>query len=327
MILRLYKSIQPFVLFLILFTGILYWLKAILSPEQVSFAFDTYTMPFYTPFSDFFHKWQLLSVITGFAMTLLIAILMVRLNTTYFFIEQRSNLPALFFILCTGIFVPLQRLSPVLPAMVFLLIAIDRMFKTYKYSGTSFRYFDAGILIGLGCLFYIHLMFYLPVLWIGLIILRSFNWREWIVTIIGFLIPFIFTLVIYFLAGADIVRFFDTIRINIIHPYNYAGFNIYDLIFFSFLGFLILVFSIHMISAYSKKKISSRKYLDIMLWIFIITLIVYFFVPSASVELILILFVPLSYLFTHFFVSMRSVWIGDIFLVLYMAGIVVVQVL
>ncbi|UCG27462.1 MAG: hypothetical protein JSV24_10870 [Bacteroidales bacterium] len=326
MILRLYKSITPSVLFLILITGIAYWLKAMLYPEEISFAYDSYSMPAYRILADFFRNQNLISVFTGFTATLLIAILMVRLNTTYFFIERRSYLPALFFVLGTGIFVPLQRVNPVLPAILFFVIALDRVFLTYKCSGTSFRFFDAGLLIGLGSFFYIHLIFYLPILWIGLIILRPFNWREWLVTLLGFFTPLALMITIYFLSGAEIIRFFENVKINIIFPFYYENFDLYDLVFLSYLGLLILIFSIYMIRNFSSIKISSRKYLDIMLWIFILTLIIYFFVPSASVELILILFIPLSYLFTYFFVSVKSAWIGNILLGLFMAGIAIVQI-
>jgi len=327
MIISLYKGIKPFVLFLILLTGIAFWLKAIVVPEEVSYPFDSQYLLFYRWIGAIFHDLPILSVITGFLLLLLMGTLLVRLNTTYFFINQRTYLPALFFLLGSSIFVSLQRVNPVIVASLFLMIAIDRMFGTYKNSKTSFQYYDAGILIGLGSLFYVNLIFYLPVLWIGLIILRPFVWREWLITIFGFLTPVILTIAIHYLIKGEIMNLLSNFQECLIEPYQFGGFDLSHLLFFSFLGLLILVFSLHMIRAISGKKISSRKFLKIMLWIFILTLIIYFIVPSASVELIFILLIPLSYLFTHFFVSIRSVWVGDILFVLFLASIVVVQVL
>ena len=63
-----------------------------------------------------------------------------------------------------------------------------------------------------------------------------------------------------------------------------------------------------------------------MLWIFVLTVVIYFVVPSASVELIFILFIPISYLFTHFFVSIRSPWIADILFILFLASIAAAQI-
>jgi len=327
MIVSSYKGIKPFVLFLILLTGMVFWLKAVVVPEAVNFPFDTHSLPFYHWTGEFLYDLPILSVIAGFLLSLILGSLLVRLNTTYFFINQRTYLPALFFILGSSIFVSLQRVNPVLLASLFLMVAIDRMFGTYKNSKTSFQYFDAGILIGLGSLFYVNLIFYLPVLWIGMVILRPFVWREWLVTIFGFTTPLALTIAIHYLIQGEIMSLISNFMENLTEPYHFGGFNHSHLLSFSFLGLMILVCSLYMIRAYSGKKISSRKYLKIMLWIFIITLIIYFFAPSASVELIFILFIPLSYLFTNFFISIRSPWLCDILFVLFLASIVVVQVL
>lgn len=327
MLLRIFKGIQPFVLFLVLATGMVVWLKAILFPEEATFPFESQNQLLYYLAAKVFNERLILSVITGFLLSLLIGILLVRLNTTYFFISRRSYLPALFFLLGTGIFISLQRVNPVLVAGVFLIIAIDRMFGTYKYPKTSFQYFDAGILIGLGSLFYVNLIFYLPILWIGLSILRTFNWREWLVTIIGFLTPIFFAIATHYFIVGDTLELLSDLISSIFEPYHFGGFDLSHLLIFSFLGLLVLIFSIHMIYSFSGKKISSRKYLSIMLWIFILTGIIYFAVPSASIELIFILFIPLSYLFTHFFISIRSPWIGEILFFLFLAAIAVVQIL
>jgi len=325
MLLRFFKGIQPYVLFLVLVTGMIFWLKATWIHLEVSLPFGAQYQPLYHLASGFFSERIIISIITGFLISLLIGILLVRLNTTYFFIKQRSYLPALFFLLGTGIFVSLQRVTPVLVADLFLIIAIDRMFGTYKYSKTSFKYFDAGILIGLGSLFYVNLIFFLPILWIGLSLLRTFNWREWLVTIIGFLTPVVFAFTIHFFLEGEILMLFAKLKTSIIEPYSYEDFNLSHLLLFSLLGLYILISSIHMIYTFSGKKISSRKYLIIMLWIFILSVIIYFAVPSASVELIFILFIPISYLFTHFFISIRSSWIGDILFLLLIAGFAFVQ--
>lgn len=327
MIINLYKGIKPFALFLILITGMVFWLKAVVLPEAVSFPFDSHPMPFYRWTGEFFQRIPVLSVITGFLLSLVLGFLLVRLNTTYFFINQRTYLPALFFILGSSIFVPLQRITPVLVAGLFLMIAIYRIFGTYKNSKTSFQFFDAGIWIGLGSLFYANLIFYLPVLWIGLAILRPFVWREWLVTILGFITPVALTVAIHYLVRGEIMNLLVVFRDNLFTRYHFEDFDLPHILFFAFLGLLILVFSIHMIGANAAKKISSRKYLKVMLWIFFITLMVYFLAPSASVELIFILFIPLSYLFTHFFVSFRSSWLIDTLFVLFLASIVVIQVL
>jgi len=57
--------------------------------------------------------------------------------------------------------------------------------------------YDAGFFLSLGALFFPLLILVFPLLWISLKQLRTFNFREWVVPIIGLLTPMAFTIVIF----------------------------------------------------------------------------------------------------------------------------------
>ena len=61
---------------------------------------------------------------------------------------------------------------------------------------------------------------------------------------------------------------------------------------------------------YPVKKIYSRKYFMFFLWLFIVTLAIYFIIPSAGYEMIIIAALPVSFLFTHYFVNVKPGWIN-----------------
>jgi hypothetical protein len=63
-----------------------------------------------------------------------------------------------------------------------------------------------------------------------------------------------------------------------------------------------------------------------MIWIFIISIVVYFALPSASVEIIWLTSIPLSYFFTHYFVFAKKKLVPEILFTLLVVFILLIQV-
>jgi hypothetical protein len=61
------------------------------------------------------------------------------------------------------------------------------------------------------------------------------------------------------------------------------------------------------------KKIKSRKTFTELYWALILAFVVYFAVPSASVELIWLAGIPISYIMAHYFIFSRKKLFPEIF--------------
>jgi hypothetical protein len=55
---------------------------------------------------------------------------------------------------------------------------------------------------------------------------------------------------------------------------------------------------------------------------FSISVIVFFFVPWASFEMIVFGFIPLSFLLTNYFINIRVKWFGELSFFLFAGGLV-----
>ncbi len=97
----------------------------------------------------------------------------------------------LMYILFSGFFPSLQTLNPVIPAAVFLMLAIRRIMDGYRKQGTAYNFFDAGILISTGSLFYGDLIWFGLLVIIGIVILRSVNLLELLTALLGLLTPYL----------------------------------------------------------------------------------------------------------------------------------------
>ena len=105
MLLRTFKGTGPGVIFLIIVTLIVLWVSAILNQRlHPRFIYETDPMPLYGFIKIVINNNHNLGVILSFFMVCLMAFLVVNFNTTVFFINERTFLPALFYILFGGFF-------------------------------------------------------------------------------------------------------------------------------------------------------------------------------------------------------------------------------
>jgi hypothetical protein len=277
------------------------------------FPFEEFPGLFYRIFIGFAAKNILLSKIIALILFLLISIAIVRLNTRYFFIPSRTQLPAVIYMFIISSVIVLQKFSPVVISSLILVLAVGRIFASYKYEDLAYHFFDSALLISLSSLIYINSLFFISFTWLGLILLRTFNWREWAFTIIGLILPYLI-LSGYFYATD---RSIDELLFNAIRKNFEAGSHLADkipgiYIIAVVLTLNIIISSLFMMHKFDTKKIHARKYFLFFLWMFIILTFLFILIPSFGPEYILFASIPLTFLFSHYFVFTKVNWINRI---------------
>lgn len=307
MLLKKFRQSGPDVMILTVIILIFTWLGSFLHPRLPSAqGFDEMPMPLFSlllsvsSFSAFF------SVFTAFLLVLLIAYLLVNFNTSSFFISERTFLPAVVFILLAALFPEYQLLSPVLPAAVFLILAIRTMVGSYKVHGTAYSFFDAGVLIGIGSLFYAPLIWMGLILFAGILILRTVNLREIIISIFGLATPLFIVYGILYVAGKNMQDQLSAVFWNLFG--RETGYTVSEikLALMITAGVLILIAAVHLLQVLNMKKVKSRKTFSLLLWTFFITLGITLFFGSVSAEIYCLLIIPPSYIITHYFVFSKA---------------------
>jgi len=206
----------------------------------------------------------------------------------------------------------LQDLNPALFAIICIIPVIEKIFGSYKEEELSYKYFEAALLISIGSMFYSRAALLMFVLWTALAILRTPNWREWILSVIGFILPYIFLILILYLINKNIGEYFFKIASNFRISRGLSFFNLFSIINYAFLLFLIAISSFQMIRIYQGLKIYARIYYRIFFWMFIITLVFGVGFYNQSAELLYFLAIPVSYILTFYFYSLKLDWLGEI---------------
>ena len=313
MLLRLFRSNRPLVILILPLFIITIWLPGLQEQQALIYPVGQHPGLFYKIFLGFTAKNVMLSKIIAFLLFFIISIMIVRLNTRYFFIPSRTQLPAVIYIFIVSSVVVLQRFSPVILSSLILVMAINRVFASYKYEGVAYHFFDAALLISLSSLIYINSLFFISFVWLGLILLRTFNWREWIFTIIGLALPYLFLSVYFY--GTD--RSINELLFYAIGNNFEAGIPLADkmagiYIIAIVLSVFIIISSLFMMHKFDTKKIHARKYFLFFFWMFIILTLLFISLPSYGAEYILFAAIPLTYLLSHYFIFTKINWVNRI---------------
>src|SRR5512145_2881737 len=121
MLLKQFKRTGPFTIFLIVVVMLVTWAGPIVRVKKsLSLYFDLEPMPLYGIVSSIFGTHPVPGILFSILMVSIMAFLMVNMNTTLFFINERTFLPALFYILITGLFPLYQVINPAVFGAVFL---------------------------------------------------------------------------------------------------------------------------------------------------------------------------------------------------------------
>ena len=108
----------------------------------------------------------------------------------YRLLSDRTWLPGVFYALVTAFLPEFLYLSPPLVAVMFIPIAVFYIFKSYKILEVRYWVLDAAFWLTVGSLFYPP-MFLLHIAgFAGLLMVRSFKFKERLVYVVGILLPF-----------------------------------------------------------------------------------------------------------------------------------------
>jgi hypothetical protein len=206
------------------------------------------------------------------------------------------------------------------------MLAVIRIMDGYHKTGTAYNYFDAGLLISTGSLFYANLIWFGLLVIIGIALLRTGNLKEIVISIFGLLTPYLITFGLYYVIGKDVWTLLKLLGNNLFTRSTYYPFPRLTIVALIFSGSLIFVSIIQLIRHMNTKKIKSRKTFSLMIWTFLISIIVYVALPSASVEIVWLISIPVSYFLTHYFVIVKKKLVPEILFSLLFVFILFIQI-
>ena len=216
---------------------------------------------------------------------------------------SQSGFAGLFYILLTSLAPEYMSISPALVGMSFLLLAIQSVYGVYKKSNVTKKIFNASVMIAIATIFYPPYAIMFIGLFIELIILRSFTFKEQLQYIVGFLVMFWITGVMLY--------YFDKLSFEILSTISIGG-SLDLLVIEDFIDiagvFLISVLVLYVLLGYygyqKKKEVETRKKIDFLYWILFLSLVGLLVLDHIQPNYLILLIMPLSTLIA---ISMSNV--------------------
>ncbi len=188
MILRTYASNQPLSLSLLPATTltVLFVAAARGRLEALHVDFPTDRL-----FAGWYSSPYALAAMSG-ALILLGAYLANTVFNRHEFFNVPVYIPAFIYSLLATTLALIQLSVPVLLANVFLLLGLNRQLKIFHQPRVLAEYFETGLYYGIAALCFPPYITLAAAIWAGSIVFRAFHWREYLLPLIAFAVPFVY---------------------------------------------------------------------------------------------------------------------------------------
>jgi hypothetical protein len=267
-----------------------------------------------------------LQVVLSLIIVLFLAFLVQQITSRYALIKARTKLSIAVYIIIIGGFTTMHTLHPVFFGAIFMLFGINSLFSIFNNPKPQTDIFNAGLFIALGTLFYFNLIVILPAFFIAISVLRrERKWREFLILIIGFIIPSMFALSYAFVTD-QLNEVFITFQKNIFTPVNYFKNNIPLQGYLILLVLLTIIGSAKIIQQYDSMKVSTRKYYLVLFFIFIFSIISFVFIPATSLEMLVISALPVTFLVSNLFTTIKSGFWRELLFILLTGAAIFMQI-
>ncbi len=315
-----FRNLNP-VNLLILFAYTFFMRMAIFADLPVLLQFE-----FLEPYTKFFVKipiGETLSpsgnvIVAGF-MVYIQAILFNRVVNNHALLSKPSFLPALLYVTSASLFMPFLILSPPLICNFLLIWMMDKFLKVGKSPNAIMIMFDVGMIIAIGTLIYFPFIVMLVMLWLTLLLYRSFEWREWVSGLVGILTIFFFVGVYYY--WNDSLSMFYKIWLPLGNKFPSVfkiNYNDY-LVLIPVLVMMVLA-ALQLRENFFRSFISTRKAFQMLFFMFIVALISFYTKPDFRLYHFLLCVPPGSVLLAYYFSNAKKRWFYEsLFLILVFA--------
>ena len=305
MLIRFFKSSFYLQYLVLLVLAAALWIRAYTAPCLEIHAGPE--SPLFLLLLQFLPDEVLVYSISGFFLLLAEALILNFILIRHEIVPKNTLIPAIVYIVLMSQSPLMLGLNPVLCAGFFIILAIDRIMKTYGQADPTKNVFSAAVLLALASLFYFPAIFLCLVLFLSFIIFGTFSIRVFFVSLSGIFTVYIYLFLVYFITD------------------NLAGqYCTYESWFFEFPGIdissyymqymvwggaalLLLAASFYSVSHMNEWNISIRKMILLIMWFFILSSSTLIYEGDQFLNTALLAAIPASMIISGYLANRRKV--------------------
>lgn len=256
---------------------------------------------------------KLLTYLIGFLLMCGGAFFVHRANYALMLIREKTWLPFLLYALLTSTnpdFFPFKSASV---GVFCLILALYQLFVSYHDPDSLDRAFNAGLILSAGSLLWVHLLWFLPLFWIGMYRFRSLTPRTLAASLFGVLTVYWFVLgwcvwqrdfTAFALPFASLFR---------IRPLAIEGAGIIDWAQILLVAGLTVLSAVNILTHEYEDNLRTRQFLSFLITMTIWSFGLFFLYEQSSEEFLEVGCVPASILIAHLFTVKRGKYLFWLF--------------
>lgn len=304
MLIRVFKDLHPLSIVLTLGVIIVLWIPLYLHPFKVLENGDL-----------LFGFILSLSTIKSVHLTISLLLIIFEAYLLYSIINKHrlsikpSAISIIIFILLNTFFLQEYAANPIIIANGFVLLCLTQLTNLYNLKSGLNYIFNASLFISLGTLVYTPVCCLLILVWVACISVKPTVWRDFAISIIGFILPFIYLLAYNIITQKPLIPKTLTNTPSLYSPLeiNYLNGTIIAIVT------LLTLFGVY--TAYNNLHnliIKQKKYLGLFLWfiLFVAGIVVLF--NLSIISLLTMFSIPLTLVISLYLTNSKKNWLSNL---------------
>jgi hypothetical protein len=240
--------------------------------------------------------------------------MLIRIAARYVLLNFRSFMPGIFFLLFTAVIPESQQISPVLIGSIFYLLCFAILFDVHDKSPNTLQVFIASLVLVVGSLFYLKMIWFIPLIWISLGTLRAVTWRELFYPVLAYLLLGLFLITWYWVVRDDGQMLIEVLRENLAFNGSFKPMHYSVYIYYGFALLLVLIASIYMVNRFQSKKTVIQNIYQVLFFMFLAGLIFFFFIAKFDIASLVFIAFPVSFILSNYFHRKKNSYIHELVL-------------
>ena len=240
----------------------------------------------------------------------LAAFLMVELNNINVLVRIYSRMVSCSFLVmsCMLCFLFPSTSGAIMTVMV--IGSLMSLFASYQDQQAVKASYYSFLLMGLASMTFVHILFYLPLIWLVMaFLLQSFSWRTWSASILGLLTPYWFCLC-WLAWQQDFTFLFSHFMVlgDFARPLDFSLLTIHQIVSLVVVVLFAVIGTIHFIRQHHDDKIRIRLLYHFFIWMDLATVLFLILQPQHYDYLMRILMINTAPLTGHFLALTHTRW-------------------
>jgi len=221
-------------------------------------------------------------------------------------IQRNVLLPGLMFVVLMSSAPAINILHPVLIANFIIIAVINLMLAIYKTKEPYLQVLQSAIMISIASWIYFPFITFILFIWLLFFVYQIYTWREWLISVLGFMLPYLYLAVYYFLTD-NFIPVFNTIYLRLAElPRLNIPASEYAIIVWLFISTLVVLSIFRLLPGLFEGRLEVRKKSRALLAFFIVSAGSAIYSGDLLPYHLTLLAIPLSAFFTNYFLTLRK---------------------